>query len=104
MAPKQPVKPEKPDDETDVQRLERLVDAEEVRLATESSATKRNTVMRTVVMLLGELRKARKDERRNGDELDEARVLEWFLRMEPTKQGRFLRELQQRSKKGSGLA
>lgn len=91
-------------DETDIQRLERLLDDAESRMDMSETPAGRQTAARTVLMFASELRKARKEERRGADELDETRVLEWFLRLETTTQGRFLRELQQRSKKGSGLA
>lgn len=57
-----------------------------------------------IAQVASELRKAEAAARRDADDLDEARVLEWFLRLETTTQGRFIKELQQRSKKGSGLA
>jgi hypothetical protein len=91
-------------EETDIQRLERLLEAAEERMDIAETEAGRQTAARTVLMFASELRKARKEERRGADELDEARVLDWFLRLETTRQGRFLRELQQRSKKGSGLA
>ena len=50
------------------------------------------------------VRKAEAARAKRGAELDETRVLEWFLLQDSTKQGRFLRELAERSKKGSGLA
>ena len=90
--------------ETLAERLQRMADTEEERLKAEADPKLRQTIARTIAMLLAEQRKAEAAAAKGADELDEARVLEWFLRLDTTKQGRFLRELQQRSKKGSGLA
>lgn len=92
--------------ETMVQRLTRLLDVEEKRVRLERDPTKRQTAVRTVTMICAELRKAQKEERRGADELAEAEVLEWFRRLEPTRQGRFVRELQtvSNNSKRSGLA
>ena len=97
-------KPSKTEPETDIERIEKLITEEQRRLDTETEAPKRQTAVRTVLMLYSELRKARKEERQSAGDLDQSRVIEWFLRLDTTTQGRFLRELTARSKKGSGLA
>jgi hypothetical protein len=92
--------------ETMVERLTRLLNAEETRIRLEKDPTKRQTAVRTVTMLCAELRKAEKEARRSADELAEPEVLEWFRRLDGTRQSRFLRELQtvNASSKRSGLA
>lgn len=90
--------------ETTIGRLTRLVNAEEQRIGAEKNPVKRQTGLRTVVMLLAELRKAEKDARNQSDEITKADMLEAFRRMSDTEQARFVRELEQQRKKGSGLA
>lgn len=92
--------------ETMVERLTRLIDAEEKRVRIEKDPSQRQTAVRTLTMLCAELRKAEKEARRSADELAEPEVVEWFRRLETTRRGRFLREMQaiDASTKRSGLA
>lgn len=91
-------------EETDIQRLERLLQGAEARMDVAETEAGKQTAARTVLMFASELRKARKEERRNADEITKADIVDAFRRMPDGEQGRLLRELEQQRKKGSGLA
>lgn len=97
-------KTQKKDNKSLVDRLERTLQVEEERMKHESDPGKRQTAARTVIMFISELRKARKDEARNADDLTEARVIEWYRRLSDSAAEGFMRALTLSRKKGSGLA
>lgn len=90
--------------ETTTDRIRRLLEAEEQRMSGEKSPSKRNTISRTVLMFLSELRKSEAEERKRTDALSKPLVFEWIRQMDPTEQKRFITELLQLTTKKSGLA
>lgn len=91
-------------DETMIERLTRLLSAEERRLEVETDAVARQTSARTVLLFCSELRKAEAAEHKKHSALTKATILDWFRNADPTEAARFHKELGQLFVKRSGLA
>ncbi len=76
-----------------VDRLTALIDAEEERIALEKNPVKRQTAIRTVVMLCGELRKAEKTDTDAIKKLSPAVVMTWIKLQTPEYRARHVREV-----------
>lgn len=104
MTTKTPKKPSKQPVDTVVQRLRRLLNEEQRRLDEETEPTKRQTVVRTVLLIAAELRKATAAERKQFDGYNRAGVLSW-ARLQGQEERRTLaRELAAMDAEGSILA
>jgi hypothetical protein len=87
-----------------IERLERLLEAEERRLELETDAAVRQTTSRTVVMLCAELRKAQDAERKASKPPNKADILEAIRRLPPAEREQLGREVVAMGAKRSGLA
>lgn len=75
------------------ERLEKLLETEEKRLTLEDDPTKRQTQLRTITMLLGELRKAEKGEVDAVKKLSHASVMLWAKTQTVEGRARLVREV-----------
>jgi len=82
----------KPDNETLTQRLTRLADEEEQRMGSEGDPKLRQTIARTVILLISEFRKAESDERKRIGRLRYEDVLAYIRQLSKDKRAHLLRE------------
>ena len=104
MVKKSTDKPQQKAPETMIERLQRLLDAEERRLEVETDAAVRQTTSRTVVMLCAELRKAEAAEQKAAKPHGVPELLDAVKKLPPAERERFIREIAALGAKRSGLA
>jgi hypothetical protein len=93
MTKKPTAKPQDRAPETNIERLLRYIGEEEVRIDAESDPTKRQTAMRTLVMLASELRKAEKADVDAIKKLSPAVVMTWVKSQTPEYRARLVRDV-----------
>lgn len=85
-------KPTKPESETLTQRLLRLADQEEDRMGAEGDPKLRQTIARTVILLVSEFRKAESDERKRIGRLRYEDVLAYIRQLPKDRRAHLIRE------------